>query len=77
MSREEFRLSWHWRTAFSIGCGLVSYSTQISLEEEGHSEELPWTRGWNPLGSQDKRGHFPKQQLLDFGWGLAKERPNC
>lgn len=41
VSREEFSLSWHWRTAFSIGCGLVPYSTQISLEEDGHSEELP------------------------------------
>lgn len=34
-SREEFRPSWHWRSALSIGSGLAPHSAQVSLEVGG------------------------------------------
>lgn len=60
-------LAWH----------LTLHRSLWKWEEDRHSEKLLWARDCNPLNSQGKKGHFLKQPLLDCGWGLRKERPNC
>lgn len=56
---------------------LTLHGSLWKSEEDRHSEKLLWGKGLESLELTGKKGHFPKEQMLDCGWGLSKEHPNC
>lgn len=76
-SREEFRPSWHWRSAFSTGSGLVPYSAQIFLEAGGRQTLRGATldKGLESLNLIGQEGTFSQTATSGLWLGPHQRAP--
>jgi hypothetical protein len=76
-SREEFRPSWHWGNALSIGSGLTPHSAQVSLEIGGRQifREATLGKGLESLELAGQKGPFSQTATSGLWLGPSQRAP--